>query len=245
MVNPETSFKTPGEWWQLHRGAALMLGELDWQAADAVERPGDLPAALNRSLMHYCRRQRLLPALTARQPEETGESLRRILSYGEGHPAFEVLTSRIPAAISARFGVRAILEVCCEYVEAGDWRSFDRTADAPESEIDIRGNFPHLIGFSDAYLEESDGEDVASIVSNYIDECHPHCAWVLPPIVGEAYRALAAYPSERLMSEAFDHKVGIASVTGSSWAEWFSWLGRELTRHMAEHHAASVEGEPC
>ncbi|MFI6093819.1 hypothetical protein [Streptomyces sp. NPDC051218] len=237
MKDPEAVHKTSVEWWQQHRGAALMLGELDWQAVAGVERGDDLSIALSRSLMHYCRRQQLMPALTARQPEETGESLRRILSFEEGHPALPVLTSRIPADISGRFGVRVILEACCEYIEAGDWRAFNLSANIPESEVEIRGNFPNLIGFSEAFLEESDGEDVASIISNYIDECHPNCSWVLPQFVGEAYRALAAYPSERLMVEAFDHKVPIASVTGTTWAEWFTWIAREFTRHMSEHHS--------
>lgn len=222
-----------------------MLGELDWQAVATAERREDLPRFLAPSLMHYCRRQMLLPALTARQPEETGESLRRILSYGERHPAFTILTSRIPAGISERFGVRVILEACCDYIEAGGWRTFDLTVDIPENEIEIRGYFPNLIGFSESFLEEADGEDIADIISKYIEECHPHCPWVLPQFVGEAYRALAAYPSERLMADAFDRKVPMASVTGSTWAEWFTWLAREFTRHMSEHHSVPVEGTPC
>lgn len=31
-----------------------------------------------------------------------------------------------------------------------------------------------------------------------------YCPWLLPQLVGEAARALAGYPSESLMTEAFD-----------------------------------------
>ncbi|MFJ2557853.1 MULTISPECIES: hypothetical protein [unclassified Streptomyces] len=221
------------------RGIILMLREIDWTAVAGGRR------TLECALLHYCRRQSRLPDATARQPEEVAEAIHHALSCADGHPALASLLHEVPSHGLGSRGAREVLLSCAVYIDAGEWRVFGRTLSIPEDEVEIRGAFPELIGFSEMFLEPGEGTDVVEIVADYIDQCHPHCRWILPQLVGELGRALAAYPAENLMQQAFDEKISMASVTGLTWTEWFGALSAQLMQHMTECHAAAEAEDAC
>ncbi|MFI8435721.1 hypothetical protein ACIGJO_18595 [Streptomyces sp. NPDC079020] len=246
----DTEPRTPADWWLRLRGPALLLEELDLAAAARCERAEEARAVLELGVAQYCRRQWLLPALTARQPQETAYSLRQVLAQGREHPAFDVLARTVPARMRSGTGTAELFGILCDAIESETWRDTGDAgtgADAgtgdgpgfrPDSRIGISGCFPHLVEFSEAYLGISDGEEPDEVIAGYIAGFHPrHCGWILPGLVGEAHRAIATYPTEELMSEAFDRTLPLASVSGATWAQWFGRLADELTRHMKEQHA--------
>lgn len=227
MTDPETD-----RWLRL-RGPAEMLAEL--RLAAVARRTGveEARGELESALSQYCLRQWRMPALTARQPEETADALRRALEHGPGHPSYELLAGQVPRMRSG-LGAAEVLELACAYMESGAWRD---AVGRPADRILIGGCFPRLVAFSRLHLELSHGETDDEVIAGYITEHHPeHCLWSLPELVGEAHRALAAYPTEELMAEAFEHAVPLASASSASWAEWLDHLADVLTRHMKEEH---------
>ncbi|HCA87418.1 MAG TPA: hypothetical protein DEQ61_19265 [Streptomyces sp.] len=172
-----------------------MLREIRWSAVSAGQE------TLGDNLLHYCRRQSRMDVNTARQPEESAESIRQALDFEDTHPAMGQLSHEIPKRALRESSARGILTACVRYIEQGDWKAFVGTLGVPENRIEIRGWFPELVSFSESVLEPAEVEDVDGILVRYIGRCHPHCPWLLPQLVGEAARALARYPSESLMTK--------------------------------------------
>lgn len=227
MTDPET------ERWLRLRGPAEMLAELRLAAVARQTGVEEARAELERALGQYCLRQWRMPALTARQPEETADALRRALGHGPGHPSYELLAGQVPRMRSG-LGAADVLELACAYMESGSWR---RAVGRTDDRILIGGCFPRLVEFSRVHLEVADGETDDEVIAGYIAEHHPdHCTWSLPELVGEAHRALAAYPTEERMAEAFDRALPLASGSAPSRAEWLGHLAAVLTRHMKEQH---------
>ncbi|MFD3622670.1 contact-dependent growth inhibition system immunity protein [Streptomyces sp. NPDC058676] len=168
------------------------------------------------------------------------QELRAVLRFDDSHPAFQEVSRIIPARALREADARSVLTACAEYLERGEWRGVRNAADVSLNSlnsIEIRGWFPGIIEFSEVFLEDEISGSVEEVVAEYVEGCHPHCLWYLPELVGEAHRALAAFPSEALMRDAFDREVPLASVVGMTWTEWFTYLAGALSRHMAEAHA--------
>ncbi|XUL89430.1 hypothetical protein ACQ86D_24595 [Streptomyces galilaeus] len=226
-------------WFARFEGIVRLLEDVRWSAVSSGKE------TLEHSLIRYCRRQSLLPHATSRQPNEVAQEIRTVLLHDDSHPAFHEVSRLIPNRALHDADARSILTSCAEYLELGTWRNFRESAHLPPNSIEIRGWFPELIKFSETLLEESDGESVEVIVTDYLDGCHPNCLWILPELVGEAHRALATFPSEPLMQNAFDQEVPMASVVGMTWTEWFSYLAGAFSHHMSEAHANAPGETSC
>lgn len=226
-------------WFARIEGVVRLLEDVRWSAVSRGEE------TLEQSLLHYCRRQSQLPRATSRQPSEVAQEIRTVLRHDDSHPAFHEASRLIPKRALHGTDARSVLTSCAEYLELGEWRSSWTSAQITPNSIEIRGWFPGLIKFSEVCLEEEDGESVENIVTDYLEGCHPHCLWILPELVGEAHRALATFPSEALMHDAFDREVPIASVSGMTWTEWFTYLAGALSDHMSRSHAHASGEAPC
>lgn len=227
-------------WFARVEGVVRLVQEVRWAAVSSGKE------TLESNLFQYCRRQSALSSLTARQPDEVAFEIRTVLDLGEAHPAWHEVVRRIPMRALQTSEARSLLLFCAEYLESDGWRSSAGDVGRSPNGMDIRGWFPELIRFSETLLEPEDDVEAQEILAEYIAGCHPDfCVWNLPPVVGEAQRALAAFPSEALLQDAFDRQVPIAAVAGMTWTEWLTHLAHTLTRHMREAHAEGPGESPC